>query len=195
MKEDEEAVRARGMVRGVWYEFEEVEPFLAAEAVPTGRRYVQRMVRLGRWRFIVTGRGSVPFRDYVARETVLLFPHGRSLEPLVEFKIVNYAEVHRRQRRAAQRDAVRRAEERLRRRALAMLAPGAAILSERTLVRPAGVGAVRVHLLVETEEDLGRFRPASRRGGRAASGGGEGEGEAAAARSGPGADARLVRAR
>lgn len=187
--------RAAAVVRGrVWYRLEAEEPTLIREPVLTGRARVRRQLVIRPLRLTLGGLGPAPFADYVARETLLRFPGEVGVEPVLEVKIIHYAEVRRRLRAVPQAEAVLRGEARLRRRLAALLPPGTRIMSERAAVRPAGTGVVRVDLLVETEEDLGRFRPAAGRG-RAEPGGGEGEGEAAAARPRPGPDAGPVRTR
>ncbi len=154
-------VRARGVVRArVWYDAYAEVPLRMETPVRTGDAYVRRIVKILGKPVVVSGWRRVPFDDYQVEETIVRPREWRNIAIPVEFKLLRYHKVIRRVDDITQSEAVRRAQVEARRRILEEVPVSAHILKESAQVVQLDRRLVGVRVMLETEEDIGRFRPA-----------------------------------
>lgn len=133
-------------------------------AVPTGRVFVRRSLLFGRYRLDLQGWGRVPFHAYTLQRETELRLRWRTFALPVEFSTMRYAEVQRHVRHLSVADARDMAAAEARAFLVPHLAPHARIVQEeqRTFTLPGG--RLGVELQVETEDNIGVFRPAAPEG-------------------------------
>ncbi len=160
-------VHAAGIVLArKWYAAFAQAPLTVDLALPTGRIVTRRQIRVGPIA-IPLGRQAVPFASWTLRRQVG-WPIGwRTLHLPVRYTVLTYSQTHHVYRRLSWNEAAASAEAMARSFLLAHLPSGARIVGERVQTVGVGAGAVGVELMLETEQNIGAFRPSQAEGGAA----------------------------
>jgi len=161
----ETLVHASGVVIATrWYSAYAEAPRTLSVGVPTGRVYVRRSILVGRRRFDLQGWGRVPFSAYVLQRQVSKPPGWRNIPLPVELSNTRYVEVTYHLRRLSLDAAGDMAAAEARVFLIPHLPPNARIIEERQRVFSLPGNRVGVELQVESEDNIGVFRPAAGEG-------------------------------
>ncbi|HBT46684.1 MAG TPA: sporulation protein YqfD [Peptococcaceae bacterium] len=150
-------VRARGIVRGrVWYEGRgEVSKVQTKEHL-TGRRSTAVILRYPNRQVVLKGSAVSPYSHYRREERIIRLPGWRNFALPVELIIMTYYETAVEHLRLT----VEEAEEKAREQALAVLRqqlpPRVRVLGTKTVEVTEEGGRVRVKVILEAEEDIGK---------------------------------------
>lgn len=142
-----------------WYAAYAQQPRTVQVEVPTGRVYTRLALVLGGRRLFLAGWRPVPFSHYVLRRRASGPLRWRNLPLPVETLVLRYLEVRRFVRRLSVDDAGALAAAEARTSLLPRLPPRARIVEERQRAVLLPGERVVVELLVESEENIGVFRP------------------------------------
>jgi len=161
----EHRIRARGIVRArVWYEAYAEIPLVETKRIRTGREYRRTKVNAGGVEVILTGRAPVPFEQSEVDATARRYELWRNSPLAVEFITECHYEVREIERELDEEPARARALARARGSLARRIPLDARVQSERVIEDDPRPGAVGVRLIVETREDVAKFRPASEAG-------------------------------
>ncbi len=154
------AVHASGVVVAVQtYQTYAEAPASLEVGVPTGATFVRRVLVVGRLQLVLTGRGRVPWPSYRLSRTELGPLRFRSLVLPGSLLVLRYAEVATHQKALPPAAAAAAAAAAARAFLLRQLPPRARILQERQSTTLLPGGRVGVELWVESEDNIGVFRP------------------------------------
>ena len=153
-------VRARGIVRArVWHRAYEEVRVKEDVKLRTGRTFDRTLIKIGDNEIIIRGRKKIPFKLYevkVERTGLVSWRNINLPVELIRETYLELVEVHQEFTvDEAERVAARRATDRL----LMELPPHARVLAVREAVVQAGEGFVGVEVILEAEQDIGRFVP------------------------------------
>ncbi|MBE3580138.1 MAG: sporulation protein YqfD [Thermoanaerobacteraceae bacterium] len=150
-------VRARGIVRGrVWYEAEGEVPRQQIQEHLTGRQTTAVMLRTPNTRVILKGPGVPPYRNYRRGERIIRFPSWRNFAFPVELIIMTYYETSVQHLRLTPEEAKEKAREQALSNLRQQVPPQARVLGTKTVEVKEEAGRVRVRVILEAEEDIGR---------------------------------------
>lgn len=162
----ETQVHAAGVVIARrWYSAYAEAPRTLTLGVPTGRVRVRRSLLLGRLRLPLGIPGGPPFAAYVAERQVSGPWRWRNITLPVESTTVRYTEVVRHLRRLSVPAAGDMAAAEARLFLIPHLPPHARVIEERQRIRALPGDRVGVELQVESEDNIGVFRPVGAAGG------------------------------
>lgn len=154
------AVHASGIVIARrWYSTYAEAPRTLDLGVPTGRVAVRRVLVIGAWQLALQGWRAVPFASYEASQTQWGPPVWGPLSVPVHVTTVRYREVRPALRRLSLSQARQLAAAEARAYLLTVLPAGARIVAERESWQELPGGGVGVELHVESEDNIGVFRP------------------------------------
>ena len=158
----ETPVHASGVVIATrWYSMYAEVPQTISVGVPTGRVQVRRSVIVGRFHLDLPAWGRLPFGAYTLQRQVSRPLRWRNIPLPVEFATLRYAEVRYYLRRLSVTSAGDMAAAEARAFLIPHLPPQARIIEERQRVFSLPGNRVGVELQVESEDNIGVFRPAA----------------------------------
>ncbi len=144
-----------------WYSAYAEASRVLSIGVPTGRVYVRRSLLIGRFRVNLQGFRGVPFGAYTLRRHVSKPMQWRNILLPVELVTTRYAEVTYHLRRLSLEAAGDMAAAEVRMFLIPHLPPQARIVEERQRVFSLPGNRAGVELQVESEDNIGVFRPAA----------------------------------
>ncbi|MGI9950810.1 sporulation protein YqfD [Moorellaceae bacterium AZ2] len=150
-------VRARGIVRArVWYEAEGEALRQEVQEHPTGRHITAVMLRTPNRQLILRGPGTPPYPNYRQEDRIIRVPSWRNFAFPVELIIVTYYETLVQHFRLTPEEAKEKAREHALSHLRRQLPPQARVLGEKTLEVTEEPDRVRVRVILEAEEDIGK---------------------------------------
>jgi sporulation protein YqfD len=126
---------------------------------PTGRTAVRRVLVIGAWHLPLEGWRRLPFAAYEAAHTQWGPPAWGPLTLPVQIITVRYAEVRPAYRRLSLEEARNLAAAEARAYLLTVIPAGARVVAEQERWQSLPGGGVGVELHVESEDNIGVFRP------------------------------------
>ena len=126
---------------------------------PTGRVAVRRVLVVSRWRLDIAGWRKLPFAAYQVRQTQWGPPVWGPIALPVHLLTLRYTEVRAHYRRLSVAEARQLAAGEARAYLLTIIPAGGRIVAERENWQAMPGGAVGVELHVESEDNIGVFRP------------------------------------
>ena len=145
---------AKGMIKAaVWYEGVAYVSLRGIEVTPTGKECGMVTISRDGKTYTLWGSEESPFDDAVTEEREMILAFGASI------KVKNIAEVRAKEKQRTEEAAPILAKTQARAAAEAKLPKGVTVVDEHLKELTDENGAVGVQVILETEEDIGKFSP------------------------------------